>query len=423
MLDLITRTFGWPNIRADILAFVKSCRSCQAVKVDHRVPQGLLEPFPVPDRPWSHIGLDFIVKLPLSSSFDSVMVVVDYFSKASHFIPAKESWNAEDLALAFIALVFKLHGLPDVIFSDRGTTFMSCFWTSVLAHLNIQPAPSTAFHPQTDGQVERINALLKDYLRHFVSNEQSDWVRWLPLAEFSYNNTPSESTKFSPFFVQMGFHPRFNSLVASSGIPSADGFVEHLQRVHSKLVETLSAAKSAQAKYYNGDRRVAVTYKPGDLVWLSRRHIKTKHPSSKLDVRRLGPFPVVHMVGDNAVELQLPPSYARLHPVFNVSLIMPFVSDVAAAPPAADAPLLADTQALLDWTNSRFILDYKLIRADLHYYLIQDEELSGLNNEWRLLSTISANLDPFLQAFHCLSPQLGSGPSQAVWEQRSCLQV
>lgn len=201
---------------------------------------------------------------------------------------------------------------------------MSKFWTSVLAHLGIKSTPSTAFHPQTDGQVERINALLEDYLRHFCAEEQDDWAKWLPIAEFSYNNTASSATKFSPFFTQKGFHPRFNYLVASSGIPAADDFVGHLQRVHSSLEESLTKAKAAQAKFYNKDRRVEVTYKPGDLVWLSRRHIKTKRPNSKLDVRRLGPFSVVRMVGRNAAKLSLPKSYSRLHPVFNVSLLMPF---------------------------------------------------------------------------------------------------
>lgn len=108
--------------------------------------------------------MDFIVKLPISQGFDSVMVVVDHFLKTSHFIAAKESWNAEQLAGSFINQVFRMHGLPNTVVSDRGTTFMSNFWTSVLRQLCINPAPLTVFHPQTDGQVERINAVLEDYL-------------------------------------------------------------------------------------------------------------------------------------------------------------------------------------------------------------------------------------------------------------------
>lgn len=163
-LDLLYRTFGWPDARADVLNYIKLCRSCQAVKVDHRPPQGKMMPLQVPDRPCSVIGVDFIVKLPLSNGFDLVMVVIDHFSKAAHFIAAKETWKADQLAEAFIAHVFRSHGLPDTIISDRGTTFMSQFWTSVLRQLCINPTPSTAFHSQTDGQVEKINAVLEDYL-------------------------------------------------------------------------------------------------------------------------------------------------------------------------------------------------------------------------------------------------------------------
>lgn len=309
-LELLTRTFDWPNSRADVLTFCSSCRSCQAVKVDHRAPQGTLMPLPIPDRPWSKIGVDYIVKLPLSKGFDSVMVVVDHFSKSAHCIPAKETWKADQLAEAFVDQIFRLHGLPETIVSDRGTTFMSHFWNLVVSQLKINPTPSTAFHPQTDGQVERINALLEDYLRHYVSLEQTDWAHWLALAEFSYNNTPSASTKCSPFFAIHGFHPRFNSLVASSNIPAADEFVAHLQNVQNQLVENLTRAKEAQSRFYNKGRRVDVSYSPGEYVWLSRRHIKTRRQISKLDVRRLGPFKVKRMIGKNAVELELTPAYS-----------------------------------------------------------------------------------------------------------------
>lgn len=300
---------------------------------------------------------------------------------------------------------------------------MSKFWTAVLQHLRIQSSPSTAFHPQYDRQVECVNALLEDYLQQFVNNDQDDWSRWLPIAEFSYNNTPSSSTKLTPCSAQQGFHPRFNSLIASSGIPALDGFVHHLQQVQSSLKDVLVKAKESQAQFYNKGRRVAVTYQLGDLVWLSRRHIKTRRPASKLDVRCLGPFPVVRMVGDNAAELSLPREYSRIHPVFNVSLLMPYVARLegVVSPGSHNTPPFE--VAFSDWILARFILNYKCTQDGVHQYLIRDEELSGLNDEWRLLTTLSPNLDPFLQAFHLRSPQLGSGPPQAVWSQHSLLMV
>lgn len=308
-------------MRADVLAFISSCGRCQQIKVDHRSTQGKLIPLPVPDRPWSTIGVDFIVKLPLSEGFDSIMVVVDHLTKTAHFIPARETWSAQDLAKEFLSSVFKLHGLPDRIVSDRGSTFVSRFWTAIQTQLKIQPARSTAFHPETDGQVERTNATLEDYLRHFVSNRQDDWFSWLPLAEFSYNNSPSASTKHSPFFACYGFHPRFNALTSASSVQKADEWLTSLHSIQQDLVESLHFAKSQQARFHNRKRRAAEVYFPGDLVWLSRKHLKTSRPCNKLDVRRIGPFTVDRMIGSNAVKLLLPPAYKRLHPVFNLSLI------------------------------------------------------------------------------------------------------
>lgn len=165
-------------------------------------------PLSIPDRPCSKRGADFIVKLPMSNGSDSVMVVIDHFSKTAHFIPANETWKAEKLAEAFIANVLKLHGLPDTIVSNQGTASMSQFWTSVLDQLQVKPSPLTAFHLKTDGQVETINALLEDYLCYYISSAQEDWLFWLPIAEFSYNNTPSSSTKFSLFFCSTWFSPK-----------------------------------------------------------------------------------------------------------------------------------------------------------------------------------------------------------------------
>lgn len=147
------------------------------------------------------------------------------------------------------------------------------------------------------------------------------------MAEFSYNNTPSSSTKFSPFFAVHGYHPCHNSFVASSGVPAGDEFIKHLQDIQERLKDNLQMAKEAQSRFYNKDKRVDAAYTPGDLVWLSRKHIKTRRPNSKLDVRQLGPFCVRRMVGKNAAELESTSQFSRLHPVFNVSLLMPYISE------------------------------------------------------------------------------------------------
>lgn len=322
------------------------------------------------------------------------MVVVDHFSKGAHFIPANESWSASQLANAFVDCVFRLHGLPDKIVSDRGSTFVSRFWTSVLDRLGIKSAPSTAFHPQTDGQVERLNAVLEDFLRHFVSDQQDDWVSWLSLAEFSHNNTVSASTGFSPFFAMLGYHPRFGAIAGASKVAGADAFVSHMQQVQQALEGNLAQAKERQAKYYNAGRRVDVVYRPGDLVWLSRKFIKTRRPCQKLDFRRVGPFRVRRMVGKNAVELELSELYARLHPVFNVSLVMPVVSLRGSGEDLMEEELLGGqvTAQVARLGRVTAIVGHRF-GTEGHEYLLRGGDGRSENDKWVPLDDMARDLD------------------------------
>ena len=203
-------------MRQEIYDYVDRCDTCQRNKSPRHKPFGLLQPLPVPTRPWSSLSMDFIVKLPKSKGFDSVFVVVCRFTKQAHFIPCKESMSSSDLADLYINNIFKLHGLPDDIESDRGTVFRSKFWLSLLESLKIKSKLSTAFHPQTDGQTERVNQSIEQYLRCYTNFSQDDWSRLLPHAEFAYNNTMSSTTKVSPFFANLGFHPRMEYCFSSN---------------------------------------------------------------------------------------------------------------------------------------------------------------------------------------------------------------
>ncbi|MBW0478266.1 hypothetical protein O181_017981 [Austropuccinia psidii MF-1] len=144
--------------------------------------------------------MDFITQLPLSKNFGSILVAVDRFSKMAIFIPDYETIMALDLAPIFINNVFSTHGLPASIFSDRGSLFVSLFWTQLCQQLKISRDLSTAFHPETDEREERVNHVLEQYLQMYVRYHQDDWHTWIPLAEFAYNNAEHSSTKQSPFF-------------------------------------------------------------------------------------------------------------------------------------------------------------------------------------------------------------------------------
>ena len=163
-------------------------------------------PNPIAEEPWKHISADMIVKLPESKGQDSILVVCDQHSKQAHFIPTSKETSSAGLARLFLHNVWKLHGLPDSIISDRGPTFASNMMKEINNLLGIKTKLSTAYHPQTDGQTERTNQELEQYLRMFVSQRQDDWVDWLPMAEFAHNNNTHSATKQTPFFLNSGRH-------------------------------------------------------------------------------------------------------------------------------------------------------------------------------------------------------------------------
>ena len=209
-LELITRSFFWPKMDEWIRNYIRTCDTCQRNKSSRHAQYGLLQPLDTPYAPWRSISVDFIVALPESEGMNQIMVVVDRFTKMGHFIPLKGESSAKDCADAFLKNVWKLHGLPDEIVSDRDTKWTSEFWKNLCEIMRIKGNLSTAFHPQSDGQTERLNQTLEQYLRTFINYDQDDWNQLLPLAEYAYNNSVMAPTKRSLFSANYGYHGRTN---------------------------------------------------------------------------------------------------------------------------------------------------------------------------------------------------------------------
>jgi len=189
-IELIRRNFWWPKMNERIIDCVRSCPKCQQNKTSRRQPYGLSSPLELQYAPWQSIAMDFITELPELEGYDQLWVVIDRFTKMAHFLLLrKEGKKAADLAVIFAREIWKFYGLPTDIVSDRDSHFTSETWKEFLRLSGIQPRMSTAFHPQTDGQTERLNQMIEAYLRAFVSQEQDDWVRLVPMAEFAYNNS------------------------------------------------------------------------------------------------------------------------------------------------------------------------------------------------------------------------------------------
>ncbi|MBW0556803.1 hypothetical protein O181_096518 [Austropuccinia psidii MF-1] len=266
--------------------------------------------------------MDFITQLPFSNNFYSILVVVDRFSKMAIFIPAYGTITALELAKIFISHVFSKHGLPVSMVSDRGSLFFSSFWTNLYRQLKISRDLSTAFHPETDGQTERVNKILGQYLWMYFSYHQDSWHTCLHLAVFSYYNAENSSTKQSPFATIYGRNPSFDSIHISQDSP-AGKLSTKLQSVQKVFKEELESAIRRFKKYADRNRSITPDFQPGDKVWIASKNIKTTRPTKKLSERWLGPFEVIKKFGSHAYHLKLPQQWKSVHPVFHVSLLEP----------------------------------------------------------------------------------------------------
>ncbi|KAF8750752.1 hypothetical protein RHS01_09200 [Rhizoctonia solani] len=345
--------------------------------------------------------MDFIVKLPTSHGCDTVWVVVDRFSKMAHFIPTVETIKAPDLAWLFLQHIFRAHGLPDTIISDRGSIFVSHFWTRLHELIGVRLKHSTAYHPRTDGQTERINQILEAYLRCYTSYQQDDWVDYLPLAEFAYNNRTSSSSQQSPFYANYGFHPTFEPRINSdTTVPAAEDLSARLSLIHDELRAELTHSQADAAQQFNRSVKPAPNFTIGDRVWLLRRNIKTTRPSDKLDYRKLGPFKIVAARGPVSFQLELPPSLSRLHPVFHVSLLEPHhsPSDIPGRVEPAPPPVFLDGDST-PWREVDKILDCRKIGRRYDYF-VSWKGLTPDKNSWVPLSDMSTGLNELIERFH-----------------------
>jgi IS30 family transposase len=202
--DLKT-TYWWYGMKRDVAEYVALCDTCQRIKAEQQRPAGLLQPLQVPEWKWEEIAMDFIVGLPRTQSgYDSIWVIVDRLTKVAHFIPVKTTYSGPQLAELYVSRIVCLHGVPKKIVSDRGTQFTSRFWERLHEALDTQLHFSSAYHPQTDGQTERVNQILEDMMRACALPYGRCWDKSLSYAEFSYNNSYQESLKMAPFKMLYG---------------------------------------------------------------------------------------------------------------------------------------------------------------------------------------------------------------------------
>ena len=316
-----TQHFYWPGQFKDIHKYVTSCLTCQKSK-GATLTTGPLQQLPIPANRWETIGIDFITGLPpTEQGNDMIFTVVDHLTRRAHFIPTSTTASSRDSLALLFEHVFKLHGFPKTLVSDRDIRFTSSYYKEVCKRLGIKLAMSSSNHPQTNGLTERLNGTIGSLLKKYCSENFRNWDKDLPQLEFTYNNTPHSSIGTTPFIADLGYTPHIPMLITANRINSTnDSAVDFVQKQQAILLRTQDLMASHQMTQELHANRLSthtdIQYEVGDYVLLNREAYYSGGKYWKIQPIFVGPFQIVKKINDAAFELDLP-FQRKLHRVIN----------------------------------------------------------------------------------------------------------
>jgi len=360
------------------------------MKPIRQAPVGELHPLWIPDLRWDTLSVNFVVELPLSSGHNAVMTVVDSVSKRVHFIPMHTTVTAEGAAWLFLHQVWKLHGLLKYVVLDHRPQFVAHFTRELYCLLEIKLVSFTAWHPQTNGQTERANQELDQYLQLFVNEWQDNWYDLLPMAEFQHNNHVHSATQQPPFLLDTGRIPRmgFEAQQNHSDLETVNEFTEKMRMAIKEAKSAICKVQDDMKRCYDHRRTPALVFKPGDKVFLDALDIRTTHPSQKLSHRWLGPFVVERWIRPMAYRLRLPHGMKQLHPVFNVVKLTPAPDDPITGCTTEDHPLPIVIDGEVEWEVEEILDSHWHWRR--FQYLIKWKGYGREHNSWESASKVFA---------------------------------
>ena len=370
-MERLCRTYFWPHMNKTVRRYIATCDLCQRTKSTNQKPAGLLQPLQIAEGRWTSISVDFIVHLPKTPRhFDAIAVFVDRFSKRAHFAPCKTTDTAEDFAHLFLREIYRQHGLPNDIVSDRDVRFTSKFWTALTKLLGVQRRLSSSMHAESDGQTERTNRSLEDMLRRYVAYNQKDWDEWLPVLEHTYNDTKHASIKLTPFYADLGRHvsPALRQGDDAVNNAYADALAKRLDAIRTDVTQSIKEATERQAMYANRKRRDLVL-EVGNQVLVKTAHLNpdvySNAPTKKLLPRWAGPYKILKRIDSVAYKLDLPATI-KAHNVFHVSALKEYLEpDDKDRRPERPPPVITNSSD--DEFEVEVILDDRIRRNKLQY--------------------------------------------------------
>ncbi|SCZ99686.1 BZ3501_MvSof-1269-A2-R1_C29g00047 [Microbotryum saponariae] len=348
-LAAIRPLYWWSSMSADCAKFCHSCEDCARGKASTQVPYGRLHPMPIPSGPWEQVAIDFMTGLP-PVEFEGmmvaqIMVVTDTWGKMVHLIPLPADADSELVADRYYATIFRLHGTPSAIVSDRDPKFTSQFWRALQAKVGTVLRMSTAAHPETDGSSENRIKMVTQTLRIMVSSNHEAWASRLVEAEFALNSSVAVSTSLSAFEATYGYLPRrwpTDSWFVSD-VPRAEAFARIRQLRNLDVTDAIIGARLDQTHQANKHRRPDdPAFRTGSYVYLSTKNLAVPEGmKSKLLPRYIGPFRIRAAIpATSSYDLELPPAMSRVHSRFHARLLRPYVENDAERFPGRDPAVL-----------------------------------------------------------------------------------
>ena len=380
MLKKVLKHLWWPMIHRDVCQYVRGCQTCQATKVNTHPTVPPITPHDVASNPFpfKQVSVDLVTDLPPAKGCDSILTIVDQgLTKAAFFLFTNKTASSAEIAVLYHNAVYPNYGIPDAVISDRGPQFVSSFTRDLYSKSGIELKATTAYHPQSNGEAERVNQEIGTYLRMYCAEKPDDWSLYLADVQFAHNSRIHSTHGQTPFYLLHSYEPT----AYPSDVTNTPGLAEErLEQLAANRDKAIIAHKRAQEAMIA--RKPGFTYKKfevGDKVWLDARnlHLKT---TCKLTPRRLGPFEVVEEISPVVYKLRLPKAW-RIHDVFHVSLLTPqVITPEYGIPEEPPLPELVDGESKFKVEN---ILQHKFVgwKKEIRY-LVQWHGYSRAESTW-----------------------------------------